>query len=171
MSRRIAQGPANWKITTGPLTDEQASRRWIWILPSEEAAFEELVDRDLDAYIELSARIEAATKGLLPPGDTSIAIVNHPLGRRRNKWPDQTVPWIAEWKEDAHAGRGCHRVYFADALGEHDGVEHQMLGLLYRYYPERSLKESAQTRDIEVAIAQAIKHEQQHGCCLRSFPP
>lgn len=91
-----ADGPANWKMPMSASAVQYAELRWLWILPREQQSFEELADQDLDAYLELSARIEAATKGLLDPDDTSIALVNHPLGRRRTKWPGQAIPWIAE---------------------------------------------------------------------------
>lgn len=90
-----AEGPANWKIPVGPLSEDDADLRWRWLTPAEHQRFEELADIDIEAYLELSNRIEAASKGLLNPDDTSISLVNHPLGRRRSKWPGQSVPWIA----------------------------------------------------------------------------
>lgn len=65
-----AEGPANWKIPVGLLSDDEADHRRQWLKPKEQERFEELADIDLEAYLELSSRIEAATKGLLNPDDT-----------------------------------------------------------------------------------------------------
>ncbi len=167
---RHATGPANWKERVAPLSDEDASRRWQWMHPWAKESFEALAESDLDAYLDLDNLIEAATKGLLNPEDTSIALVNHPLGRRRTKWPRQAVPWIAEWKQDATTDDGCYRLYFTDALGAHDGVDFQMLGILLCRYPDKSLKEAAQTKDIETSMDLAMRHQREHGCTLRTFP-
>lgn len=52
-----AEGPANWKIPVGPLSEDDADLRWRWLTPAEHQRFEELADIDIEAYLELSSRI------------------------------------------------------------------------------------------------------------------
>lgn len=164
------EGDAHFLVDVGDdLTREQEAKRWRWVAPMEQEAFEALAVSDPRAFARLAALIRSACRGNLIDVRDDTDIVKYPLGRLIKANRGSLRIWIAEFRRDAVAKTGCYRVYFTDVAPTEDfDVQAPMVGLLFLHYPKPGLKFQAQNRDIDSAMNLARTHLVNRGLTVRS---
>lgn len=163
------ESEAHFLVDVGDhLTREQEARRWRWVAPMEQKAFDALEFSDPRAFARLSALIRSACRGNLIDARDDTDTVKYPLGRLIRAHQGNSRIWIAEFRRDAVAKSGCYRIYFTDVAPSREfDVPAPMVGLLFRHYPKPELKFRAQNRDIDSAMNLARTHLVNRGLIVR----